>query len=84
MGKPRDTVTYELKEGRKVVYRGTTNDPDAREAQHKADGKEFTKLNVTSRRMTEDGAKKKEAESLEKYRQSHGGKNPKYNKDTDG
>jgi hypothetical protein len=31
--------------------------------------------------MTEDGAKKKRIEQLEAYRRSHGGKNPKYNKD---
>ena len=34
--------------------------------------------------MTAEGAKKKEAEALAAYRKSHGGKNPKYNKDSDG
>ncbi len=76
---PRDTVTYELKEGHKVVYRGTTNDPERREQEHKDAGKKFTGLNVTSRKMTEDGAKKKEAETLGTYRKNHCGKNPKYN-----
>lgn len=84
MGKKRDTVTYDLKEGQKVVYRGITNDPEAREEQHKADGKKFTKLVKTSRKMTEEGAKTKEAKALKTYRLHHGGKNPKYNKDTDG
>jgi predicted GIY-YIG superfamily endonuclease len=84
MAKKRDTVTYELKEGKKVVYRGTTNNPEEREAEHKSSGKRFSKLTVTSRKMTADGAKKREAESLSKYRKSHGGKNPKYNKDSDG
>lgn len=28
-------------------------------------------MNVTSRKMTEDGAKKKEAESLDTYRKNH-------------
>ena len=84
MAKKRDTVTYELKDGNKVVYRGTTNDPEKRESEHKSSGKRFTKMTITSRKMTEEGAKKKEAESLEKYRKSHGGKNPKYNKDSDG
>ena len=36
------------------------------------------------RRMTEDGAKTKEANSLKTYRKHRGGKSPKYNKDTDG
>lgn len=84
MAKKRDTVTYELKEGKKVVYRGTTNDPEKRESDHRFSGKRFTKMTITSRKMTEEGAKKKEAESLEKYRISHEGKNPKYNKDSDG
>ena len=82
--KPRDTVTYDLKQGRTVVYRGTTNDPEQREQQHENDGKQFTKMKITSRKMTDEGAKQKEAEALEKYRGSHGGKNPKYNKDDDG
>lgn len=84
MGKKRDTVTYDLKDGIKIVYRGTTDDPERRSEEHKEDGKKFTKLTVTSRKMTEDGAKQKETEALERYRKSHGGKNPKYNKDSDG
>lgn len=82
--KPRDTVTYDLKRDRKVVYRGTTNDPDQREQSHRADGKNFDKLVVTSRRMTREGAEKKEAENLATYRKGHGGRNPKYNKTEDG
>jgi predicted GIY-YIG superfamily endonuclease len=84
MGDKRDTITYDLKDGKKIVYRGTTDDPERRADEHKASGKKFTKLTVTSRKMTEDGAKKKEAEALERYRKSHSGKNPKYNKDSDG
>jgi predicted GIY-YIG superfamily endonuclease len=84
MGKKRDTVTYDLKDGNKIVYRGTTNDPNAREEAHRADGKKFAKLVVTSRKMTEEGAKVKESKVLKTYRKDHGGKNPKYNKDTDG
>ncbi len=84
MAKKRDTVTYELKDGKKVVYRGTTNNPEKREAEHKSSGKHFSKMTVTSRKMTADGAKKKESKSLETYRKSHKGKNPKYNKDSDG
>lgn len=82
--KPRDTVTYDLKQGRKVVYRGTTNDPDRREREHRARGKDFTRLVVTSRHMTDKGAKDKEADNLAKYRKGHGGNNPRYNKHTDG
>ncbi len=82
--KERDTVTYDLKQGREIVYRGTTSDPDARERSHRAEGKDFDQLKVTSRRMTREGAEKKEAENLETYRKGHGGRNPKYNKAEDG
>ncbi len=82
--KPHDTVTYDLKRGNKVVYRGTTNDPDRRTQQHKDEGKTFGHMNVTSRKMTEEGAKKKETENLATFRKTHGGKNPIYNKDDDG
>ena len=80
----QDTFTYELKKGRDVVYRGTTNDFERREAEHRADGKDFDKMIKTSRKMSEESAKKNEAESLATYRKNHGGKNPKYNKDPDG
>lgn len=82
-GKKRDTVTYELKKGNKVVYVGTTNDPERREREHRDSGKDFGHLKITSRKMTEKGAKKKEEERLATYRKNRG-KNPKYNKDSDG
>ncbi len=83
--KPRGTVTYDLKRGRRVVYKGTTNHPERREEQHRDEGKRFDKLFVTSsRRMTKQGAQEKEAKQLEQYRRSHGGRNPLYNEDTDG
>lgn len=79
--KTRDTVTYDLKRGPKVVYRGTTNNPERREREHRAQGKDFDQLKVTSPRMTGDGAKVKEAENLARYRRGHGGRNPEYNDD---
>ena len=82
--KRRDTRTYDLKKGREVVYRGTTNDPDKREKDHRREGKDFDKLVPTSRRMTPEGAKRKEAEQLETYRRGHGGRNPRYNKSDGG
>lgn len=82
--KQRNTVTYDLKRGNNVVYRGTTDDPERREQQHKESGKMFDNLKVTSRRMTENGAKSKESENLDRYRKGHGGKNPIYNENDDG
>ena len=84
MAKKRDMVTYDLKKGRKIVYRGVTNDPGHRMQQHLADGKKFDKLVVTSRKMSEEGAKKREKENLQTFRRSHKGRNPSYNKDSDG
>ncbi len=84
MAKKRDTINYDLKDGKKIVYRGTTNDPERRAQEHQAEGKKFTKITTTSPKMTPEGAKKREAENLAKYRRGHGGDNPKYNKDSDG
>ncbi|MGI9345020.1 MAG: GIY-YIG nuclease family protein [Gammaproteobacteria bacterium] len=83
MAKKRDTVTYELKKGNEVLYVGITNDPARREQEHKNEGKKFTRMNVTSNRMTKDGAERKEQNRLSTYRKNQG-KNPKYNKDDDG
>ncbi|MBC6415612.1 MAG: GIY-YIG nuclease family protein [Bdellovibrionales bacterium] len=77
-------VTYELKEGNKNVYIGKTKNPERREQEHRAEGKFFTKLEVTSYRMTKEEARQKEQRDLQRYRVTHDGKNPKYNKDSDG
>lgn len=82
--KSRTTLTYDLKKGRKIVYRGTTNNPDRREDEHRNAGLDFDRLVPTSRRMTPKGAKEKEAQDLETFRRGHKGRNPKYNKDSDG
>ena len=84
MPEKRNTQTYDLMDGNKVVYRGTTNDPQRREQEHRDEGKNFSRLKPTSRKMTEKGAKLKEAKDLERYRGNHGGKNPKHNKATSG
>lgn len=83
MAKKRDSVTYRLKKGRATVYIGTTNDPERRADEHREEGKRFSGMQITSRRMTEVGAEQKEAEQLKNYRSNHG-KNPQYNKDADG
>lgn len=84
MATKRNTVTYELKDGNKVLYVGTTNDPERRLQEHQEAGKKFSKMTITSRKMTEDGAMKKEAERLATYRKNHSNKNPKYNKTNQG
>ena len=83
MAKERDTVTYSLYDGRKKVYIGITKDLGRRMGEHQAEGKRFTRIDATSRKMTAEGAMKKERDQLKSYRQSHGS-NPKYNEDKSG
>ena len=82
--KARNTVTYNLRDRNKVVYKGTTNDTDRREQEHKDEGKQFTRFEITSRCMTKESAMEKEKKSLEQYRGNHQGDNPKYNDDDSG
>ena len=84
MPRARKTVTYALHEGRKKVYIGTTDNPDRRVREHEAEGKRFTRMDVTSRRMTEEGAKGEEDAQLASYRSSHRGRNPRYNETKSG
>lgn len=79
----KDTVTYELRRGKDVVYIGTTNDTKRRAAEHRNEGKTFDKLVVTSKPMTAEEAKDEETLKLIIYRLEHG-KNPLYNEDDDG
>lgn len=83
---PKNTkcVTYDLKKGKKIVYRGITNNPKRREKEHKNSGKKFTHMAITSRTLSEKSADKKEDKALSTYRKHHRGKNPKYNKDNTG
>lgn len=83
MAKKRDTVTYELKQGNKVVYVGTTDNPERRRDEHAEQGKKFGNMVITSKKMTSEGAHRKESDRLATYRRNQG-KNPKYNKDSDG
>ena len=84
MAKKRDTYNYNLKDGKKVVYKGITNDLDKRAKQHAADGKKFTHIQQVGRAKTEQGANNEEAKQLETYRSNNNGKNPKYNKTNNG
>ena len=84
MSKKHDNVLYALKQGNKIVYFGTTNNRERREQEHKDNGKKFSKMEILSRRMTEEGAKRKEAEKIKAYKKNNRGKKPKYNKDSDG
>ena len=72
-------------QGNRVVYRGVTSQEiEERAEQHRRQGKRFDRIIPTSRRMTRDGAERREEENLERYRRGHGGRNPFYNETDDG
>ncbi len=56
----KDTYKYELHDGHKTVYVGTTIDPERREEEHRASGKEFTKMTIIGRPSTAASGKKSE------------------------
>ncbi len=76
----RDCYNYDLKQGKKKVYSGITNDPERRLKEHDADGKKFSHMTVSGPAVKKETAKKREKEKLKAYRNGHNGKNPKYNK----
>ena len=78
-GRKRRYHRYELKQNRRVVYRGITEDPDRRATEHKQQGKRFTRMIIVGPAVSKESAEKWEEESLESYRRNHCGKNPKYN-----
>lgn len=76
----RDCYNYDLKQGKKKVYSGITNDPERRLKEHNADGKKFSHMLVSGFAVKKETAKKREEEKLKIYRDGHNGGNPKYNK----
>ena len=80
----KDTYKYELHDGHKTVYVGTTKDPERREAEHRADGKDFTNMTIIGRPSTAEGAGKWEEERIDTYKRNHGGDRPKYNQNDSG
>jgi len=81
MGKraSRNTVNYVLRDGRKIVYRGITNNPERRYKEHKKSGKRFTSM-TTSVKLSREKARKREKKRIKRYSKNHGGKTPRYNK----
>jgi len=78
--KPRDHWRYEFYDGRKLVYIGTTNDPERRAPEHLREGKHFTNIRVIGLAVTEQSAREWEAVRKRTYQDHHGGKLLKYNR----
>ena len=76
----RDTAVYTLRGSRgEITYVGSSNNLERRAGEHERSGKRGT-LRKETTRMTQQGARRREAERLETYRRNHGGKNPPQNK----
>lgn len=75
----RDTYVYTLKDRKKIVYIGRTNEPERRKEEHSNDRKKFTKMKKNFP-CSEETAIKKEQEAIDRYRRNHKGRNPKYNR----
>lgn len=77
----RDTINYVMKDGRKIVQHGITNqDLCERTRQHEADGKKFTHLCKVGKVKSRESALKAEDKYIKDYQRQHGGRPPKYNK----
>jgi predicted GIY-YIG superfamily endonuclease len=75
----RDTHNYDLKQGKKIVYRGIAKDPERRANDHKRSGKRFTHVFIHPK-VSRTTARIREKKSIESYKRNHRGKKPKYNK----
>ncbi len=78
--KARTTQRYELRDNRKLVYVGITDDLDRRVEEHTAGGKRFTSVNLVGPKVTEESAKAWEQKRIDTYRENHGNRNPRHNK----
>jgi predicted GIY-YIG superfamily endonuclease len=76
-------VTYKLVKDGKATYIGTTNNPKRRNVEHSASGKKYDYLKVTSPRVSKTEAERRESRNIKSYKKATG-KNPKYNKTSDG
>lgn len=56
----RDTYLYHLKQGRKIVGTGITNDPERRKREHRSAGKRFSHMYVHSYPMSRETALERE------------------------
>jgi hypothetical protein len=75
-----DTYNYTLRDGRKVVYHGISNDPDRRFIEHDNSRKRFTSMIVDSHPCSHDTALYRERERIEIHQHNHHGKRPRYNR----
>ena len=84
MAQKRDTNKYECYQGNRLVSVGITNDMERREAEHRADGMEFSSMRKIGNVTTPDAASDWETARIQTYQKNHGGDTPLYNKNNTG
>lgn len=80
----RDTYKYILKDGNEIVDYGITNDLERREQEHRNEGLKFTKMQKVGIATTREGAGAWEEASIQHYKDTHGGRRPRYNQNDSG
>jgi predicted GIY-YIG superfamily endonuclease len=79
MSRKRDTYRYQLRDGKKIVQFGVTNEPGRRFPEHDRDGKRFTSMTVVGPSVTRESAEKWERDKIDAYERRTGHR-PRYNK----
>ena len=80
----RDTYKYILKDGNEIVDYGITNDLERREQEHRSEGLKFTKMEKVGIATTREAAGAWEEASIVHYKETHGGRRPRYNQNDSG
>lgn len=80
----KDTYKYILKDGNEIVYYGITNDLERREQEHRSEGLKFTMMEKVGIATTREAAGVWEETSILQYKETHGGRRPRYNQNDSG
>ena len=73
-------LTYSLFDRSKLVYVGVTSEPEMREKVHVLHGTKFTRMEVTSKKMSREAALSRESKILADYAKTHAGRYPRDNR----
>lgn len=71
---------YTLRDSRRVVKHGITNNPYRRTVEMENQKRRFTSLIINPVAVSEGTARKREAERIKTFQRSHKGRKPRYNK----
>ena len=80
----RDTYKYILKDGNEIVDYGITHDLERREQEHRSEGLKLKKKKKVGIATTREAAGAWEEASILHYKETHGGRRPRYNQNDSG